>query len=143
MYLSLTALEQLFKITRVLSHNTQRRKVVAVAASIDSRKILLSHAVTTMAFSSRIPQPLRTVSTCPRAHGLLFESGGRLQPIELFKHLLTVEVVGAGFDKSAITRYFALRFPCVLKVFDGRLSRDATSFRLYCSLQRRMNILRT
>jgi DNA ligase-4 len=36
--------------------------------------------------------------------------------------------VGAGFDKSANARYFALRFPGVLKIHRDRSFKDATSF---------------
>ena len=36
---------------------------------------------------------------------------GQLQQTELFKRPFTVELMGAGFDKPANTKYFALRFP--------------------------------
>jgi hypothetical protein len=40
----------------------------------------------------------------------------QLQPAELFKHPFSAELMGAGFDKSANPRYFALRFPRLLKI---------------------------
>jgi hypothetical protein len=39
-----------------------------------------------------------------------FDHGQQFQPAELFKRPFTVELMGAGFDKPANTRYFALRF---------------------------------
>ncbi|KAH6883508.1 hypothetical protein B0T10DRAFT_580496 [Thelonectria olida] len=59
---------------------------------------------------------------------VLFEPTRSLQPVELFKHPFVVEVVGAGFDKPANVRYFALRFPRVLKVHEDRSFRDTISF---------------
>ncbi|KAH6995458.1 hypothetical protein BKA56DRAFT_650373 [Ilyonectria sp. MPI-CAGE-AT-0026] len=59
---------------------------------------------------------------------ILFEPAQRLQPVELFKHPFIIEVVGAGFDKPANVRYFALRFPRVLKVHKDRSFRDIISF---------------
>ncbi|KAH7124509.1 hypothetical protein EDB81DRAFT_911299 [Dactylonectria macrodidyma] len=59
---------------------------------------------------------------------VLFEPTRRLQPVELFKYLFIVKVVGAGFDKPANVRYFALRFPRVLKVHEDRSFKDTISF---------------
>jgi hypothetical protein len=42
------------------------------------------------------------------------DKGQQLQPVELFKHPFVVELMGAGFDKPANTRHFALRFPRVI-----------------------------
>ncbi|KAH7115435.1 hypothetical protein B0J13DRAFT_533337 [Dactylonectria estremocensis] len=55
---------------------------------------------------------------------VLFEPERRLQPVELFKHLFIVEVVGAGFDKAANVGYFALRFPRMLKIHEDCSFRD-------------------
>jgi DNA ligase 4 len=52
----------------------------------------------------------------------------QLQPAELFKHPFVVELVGAGFDKLANARYFALRFPQVLKIHQDRTFKDTVSF---------------
>jgi DNA ligase 4 len=57
-----------------------------------------------------------------------FEHGRRLQPVELFRRPFSVELMGAGFDKPANSRYFALRFPRVLKIHDDRTFQDAVSF---------------
>jgi DNA ligase 4 len=57
-----------------------------------------------------------------------FEHGRRLQPAELFRRPFSVELMGAGFDKPANSRYFALRFPRVLKIHDDRTFQDAVSF---------------
>ena len=38
------------------------------------------------------------------------------RPTDLFKHPFVVDVMGAGFDKPANTRYFASRFPRVQKI---------------------------
>ena len=45
-----------------------------------------------------------------------FDQGLQLQPAELFKHPFVAELVGASFDKLANARYFALRFPQMLKI---------------------------
>jgi DNA ligase-4 len=57
-----------------------------------------------------------------------FDQGEQLQPAELFKHLFAVELVGAGFDRPANARYFALRFPRVLKIHQDRTFKDTVSF---------------
>ncbi len=36
--------------------------------------------------------------------------------------------MGADFDKPANSRYFALRFPRVLKIYEDRLFEDTVSF---------------
>jgi hypothetical protein len=51
-----------------------------------------------------------------------------LRPTELFKYPFVVEVMGAGFDRSANARHFALRFPRVQKIHDDRTYRDTVSF---------------
>jgi hypothetical protein len=38
------------------------------------------------------------------------------QPTELFKMPVVVEVMSAGFDRAANTRFFTLQFPRVLKI---------------------------
>jgi len=54
---------------------------------------------------------------------------GRLPlPTDLFKHPFVVDVMGAGFDKPANTRYFALRFPRVQKIHQDRTFKDTVSF---------------
>jgi DNA ligase 4 len=50
------------------------------------------------------------------------------QPTELFKRPFVVEVMGAGFDKPANVRYFALRFPRVQKIHLDRTIEDTVSF---------------
>jgi DNA ligase-4 len=45
--------------------------------------------------------------------------------------------VGAGFDKPATTRYFALRFPRVLKIHQDRTFKDTVSFDKLPELARR------
>jgi DNA ligase-4 len=57
-----------------------------------------------------------------------FEHGWQLQTAELFKRPFTVELMYAGFDKPANARYFALRFPRVLKIHDDRPFKDTVSF---------------
>jgi DNA ligase-4 len=66
-----------------------------------------------------------------------FEQGRQLQPAELFKGPFSVEVMGAGFDKSANTRYFALLFPRVLKIHDGRSFKDVVAFEELQEMARR------
>jgi DNA ligase-4 len=56
------------------------------------------------------------------------DHGRQLQPVELFKRPFSVELMGAGFDKPANARYFALRFPRVLKTHGDRSFKDTTSF---------------
>ena len=53
-----------------------------------------------------------------------FDQGQQLQPAKLFKHPFVVELVGAGFDKPANARYFALRFPRVLKIHQDHTFKD-------------------
>jgi DNA ligase-4 len=52
----------------------------------------------------------------------------QLQPAELFKYLFSAELIGTGFDKPANTRYFALRFPRLLKIYRDRLFNNTISF---------------
>jgi DNA ligase-4 len=51
------------------------------------------------------------------------DPGRRLQPVDLFRELFTVEVVSAGFAKPANARYYTLGFPRVLKVLSGNCCR--------------------
>ncbi|KAF2190305.1 hypothetical protein K469DRAFT_723135 [Zopfia rhizophila CBS 207.26] len=54
---------------------------------------------------------------------------GRLPwPTDLFKRPFVVDVMGAGFDKPANSRYFALRFPRVQKIHQDRTFKDTVSF---------------
>lgn len=46
----------------------------------------------------------------------------------IFKAPLVVEMLGSGFEKPSGARYFALRFPRILKVHWDRTFEDATSF---------------
>jgi DNA ligase 4 len=57
-----------------------------------------------------------------------FEYGRQLQPAELFKRPFSVELMGAGFDKPANARYFALRFPRVVKIHNDRSFKETVSF---------------
>lgn len=57
-----------------------------------------------------------------------FHHGRHLQPAELFKRPFVVELIGASFDKPANARYFALRFPRVLKIHEDRSFKDTISF---------------
>jgi DNA ligase 4 len=66
-----------------------------------------------------------------------FDQGLQLQPAELFKHLFVAELVGAGFDKLAKARYFALRFPRMLKIHQDRTFKDTVSFDELQELARR------
>jgi DNA ligase 4 len=66
-----------------------------------------------------------------------FDQGQQLQPAELFKHLFVAELVGAGFDKLANARYFALRFPRMLKIHQDRTFKDTVSFDELQELARR------
>ena len=56
------------------------------------------------------------------------DHGRQLQPVELFKRPFSVELMGAGFDKPANARYFALRFPRVLKIHNDRSFKETVSF---------------
>jgi DNA ligase-4 len=54
---------------------------------------------------------------------------GRLPlPTDLFKRPFIVDVMGAGFDKPANTRFFALRFPRVQKIHQDRTIKDTVGF---------------
>lgn len=66
-----------------------------------------------------------------------FDQGQRLRPAELFKYPFVVELVGAGFDKLANARYFALRFPRVPKIHQDRIFKDTISFGELQELARR------
>jgi DNA ligase-4 len=66
-----------------------------------------------------------------------FDQGQQLQPAELFKHPFVAELVGAGFDKLANARYFALRFPRMLKIHQDRTFKDTVSFDELQELARR------
>ena len=57
-----------------------------------------------------------------------FDPRRQLQPAKLFKHPFSVELMGVGFDKPANARYFALRFPRVLKIHGDRSFKDMISF---------------
>jgi DNA ligase 4 len=59
---------------------------------------------------------------------IAFDYRRNLQPAELFKRPFSVELIGAGFDKPANTRYFALRFLRVLKIYRDCLFRGAIGF---------------
>ena len=52
----------------------------------------------------------------------------QLQPAKLFKRLFSVELMGASFDKPSNTRYFALRFPRMLKIYKDCSFKDTISF---------------
>jgi DNA ligase-4 len=47
----------------------------------------------------------------------------------IFKKPFVVEMMGSGFEKPSGARYFALRFPRVLKIHTERTPEDAASFR--------------
>jgi DNA ligase 4 len=51
-----------------------------------------------------------------------------LRPTELFKHLFVAKVIGAGFDKPANARCYALRFSRVQKIYHDRIYKDTVSF---------------
>ncbi|KAF2185424.1 hypothetical protein K469DRAFT_687787 [Zopfia rhizophila CBS 207.26] len=54
---------------------------------------------------------------------------GRLPwPTDLFKRPFVVDVMGAGFDKPANSKYFTLRFPRVQKIHQDRTFKDTVSF---------------
>jgi DNA ligase 4 len=59
---------------------------------------------------------------------IVFNYRRQLQPAELFKYPFSVELIDTGFDKLANTRYFALRFPRVLKIYRDRSFKDTISF---------------
>lgn len=65
------------------------------------------------------------------------DQGQPFPPADLFKHPFVVEVMGAGFDKPANTRYSTLRFPRVQKVHQGRTFKDTVSFDELQELARR------
>jgi DNA ligase-4 len=56
------------------------------------------------------------------------------QPTELFRKPLAVEVIGAGFDKPADTRFFTLCFPQIQKIHRDWSFRDSLSFIEYQQL---------
>jgi len=66
-----------------------------------------------------------------------FEHGRPLQPAELFRYPFSVELMGAGFDKPANSRYFGLRFPRVLKIHNDRSFKDAVSLEELQEMARR------
>ncbi|KAJ5272397.1 Nucleic acid-binding OB-fold [Penicillium angulare] len=51
------------------------------------------------------------------------------QASKLFKDPFVVEMMGSGFEKPSGVRYFALRFPRILKIHADRNFKDAASFR--------------
>jgi DNA ligase-4 len=57
-----------------------------------------------------------------------FEYERQFQPIELFKRLFSIKLIGAGFDKSINIKYFALRFPRILKIYNNRSFKNTVSF---------------
>ena len=57
-----------------------------------------------------------------------FEYGRQLQPAELFKRPFLVKLMGTGFDKPANAKYFALRFPRVLKIYNDRSFKETVNF---------------
>lgn len=63
-------------------------------------------------------------------HGFHIEFGhGTLPSIDsVFKKPFVVEMLGSGFEKPSGARYFALRFPRILKVHSDRTFEDAASF---------------
>jgi len=66
-----------------------------------------------------------------------FEDGRQLQPAELFKRPFPVELMGAGFDIPINFRYFALRFPRVLKIHEDRSFKDTVSLEELQEMTRR------
>jgi DNA ligase-4 len=61
----------------------------------------------------------------------------RLQPVDLFRELFTVEVAGAGFAKPANAWYYTLRFPRVFKVHNDLSFRGIISFKELREMVRR------
>ncbi|PLB42238.1 ATP dependent DNA ligase domain protein [Aspergillus candidus] len=63
-------------------------------------------------------------------HGFNIESGhGTLPSMDsVFRKPFVVEMLGSGFEKPSGARYFALRFPRILKVHSDRTFEDAASF---------------
>jgi DNA ligase 4 len=57
-----------------------------------------------------------------------FEHGRQFQSAELFKRLFLIELMGADFDKPANIKYFTLRFPRVLKIYNNRSFKNTISF---------------
>ncbi|KAK4205380.1 hypothetical protein QBC40DRAFT_302687 [Triangularia verruculosa] len=47
----------------------------------------------------------------------------------LFSNLFTIKVIGTGFNKSANIRYFILRFPRILKIYNNCPFKDIVSFK--------------
>lgn len=85
---------------------------------------------------------LRQLNNCGERHQIPFARQGADmdvqidftrpdQPTKLFKRPIVVEVIGAGFDKPADTRFFNLRFPRIQKVHGDRPFQDALSFAEY------------
>lgn len=60
---------------------------------------------------------------------LEFGHNGLPSPSALFKKPFVAEMMGAGFEKPSGARYFALRFPRILKIHTDRTFEDAASFR--------------
>jgi DNA ligase-4 len=56
------------------------------------------------------------------------ERGKLPWPTDLFKRPFVADVMGAGFDKPADTKYYALRFPRVQKIHRDRTFKDTVSF---------------
>jgi hypothetical protein len=52
----------------------------------------------------------------------------QLQPAELFKYLFSAELIGASFDIPANTKYFALQFLQLLKIYRDCLFNNTISF---------------
>jgi DNA ligase 4 len=59
---------------------------------------------------------------------MAFDHGRQPKPAELFKRPFSVELMGAGFNKPANTRYFTLRFPRMVKIYGDRSFKDTISF---------------
>lgn len=58
-----------------------------------------------------------------------FGYNGLPPPSVLFKKPFVAEMMGAGFEKPSGARYFALRFPRILKIHTDRSFEEAASFR--------------
>jgi DNA ligase 4 len=58
-----------------------------------------------------------------------FEHGRQPQPAELFRRPFPIELMGAGFDKPANSRYFTLQFPRMLKIHGNRSFKDTVNFK--------------
>jgi len=59
---------------------------------------------------------------------LMWDSRRHLWHTEQFKRPFSVELMGAGFDKPANARHFALRFPRMLKIHGDRSLKDTINF---------------